>query len=705
MAQMQSTPDSIKNEDERKIYELLDRQLTDDRWIVWHEPEVRRRAGDKPAYRPDFILLHPDRGLFVLEVKGWRWDSIEGYAKPRRAKSHAGPPMRQYHRGRPEYEVRDGSPRPPGRQQPRKAKYRFGGVTEEVEIPEDQLRKYKAEIRNKLKDYLRDLVSQKRIGGILGGNVLFVRISKYRDLEGLFAQGRLDEERHKIVASGKAFYEEELSRWKQSRGRLVHDVSIDSDATLALGDEALSQIRRALHPESEIHPFDATRSKPVVDRSTAERHPQPNPPRTNPPVLDLEQERVARNHVGSGHRILFGVAGSGKTVILIARAAYQAQRYPDQRILVLCFNKALSLYLERALDQYRGSIRVSTFPAWASKEFRLQDYKEREPDEVYNEALLEHLKVNGATSKYDCILIDESQDWDMRWFRAVLHAAKDPLNGDLLVAGDGSQTLYSRHQGFSWSKCGIQARGRVVNRRGGRVNTFRNYRNAPEIVELATHFAKPYVSRRTDADMLSLLPDPSESAKAPTGFLPTICRFSSPADELQAVGHAVERLVSRGRYDTPEIAILCPKSKPWQKEHILPLVNRLNQGRARATWINTDAKNHKAVLGSSISVVSAQLVKGLEFKVCFVVGGDQFRPDEAELMYVALTRATDRLCVSGSWGAVPDVMRRLVSNARLFVDGRGEVDRRAWIGGLLPRESVVSIRTGAVGEHPHVGAG
>ena len=36
-------------------------------------------------------------------------------------------------------------------------------------------------------------------------------------------------------------------------------------------------------------------------------------------MLDLRQERNAHS-LGEGHRIVYGVAGSGKTIILIARA-------------------------------------------------------------------------------------------------------------------------------------------------------------------------------------------------------------------------------------------------------------------------------------------------------------------------------------------------------------------------------------------------
>ena len=41
-------------------------------------------------------------------------------------------------------------------------------------------------------------------------------------------------------------------------------------------------------------------------------------------VMDIQQEQLARS-MGEGHRVIHGVAGSGKTMILGYRAQYLAQ--------------------------------------------------------------------------------------------------------------------------------------------------------------------------------------------------------------------------------------------------------------------------------------------------------------------------------------------------------------------------------------------
>ena len=46
--------------------------------------------------------------------------------------------------------------------------------------------------------------------------------------------------------------------------------------------------------------------------------------------------------IGDKHRLIRGVAGSGKTLILASRAKMLAKKHPDWNILILCFNISLS---------------------------------------------------------------------------------------------------------------------------------------------------------------------------------------------------------------------------------------------------------------------------------------------------------------------------------------------------------------------------
>ena len=85
-------------------------------------------------------------------------------------------------------------------------------------------------------------------------------------------------------------------------------------------------------------------------------------------LLDQEQERFARE-LGEGHRLLFGVAGSDKTIVLIARARILAKQNPDWKILILCYNRLLRKILMQFLNpqDYDADITISTFHRWVKK--------------------------------------------------------------------------------------------------------------------------------------------------------------------------------------------------------------------------------------------------------------------------------------------------------------------------------------------------
>jgi len=56
---------------ERRLAERLEQKLEDD-YVVWYDVPI----GLKQRH-PDFVILHPRRGLLVLEVKDWKADTIQ----------------------------------------------------------------------------------------------------------------------------------------------------------------------------------------------------------------------------------------------------------------------------------------------------------------------------------------------------------------------------------------------------------------------------------------------------------------------------------------------------------------------------------------------------------------------------------------------------------------------------------------------------
>jgi superfamily I DNA and RNA helicase len=88
-------------------------------------------------------------------------------------------------------------------------------------------------------------------------------------------------------------------------------------------------------------------------------------------VMDLEQEKLARR-LGAGHRVIHGVAGSGKTMILGYRCLHLAREL-NKPILVLCYNVALAARL-RAYIEHKGivgRISVRHFHGWCQVQLKM----------------------------------------------------------------------------------------------------------------------------------------------------------------------------------------------------------------------------------------------------------------------------------------------------------------------------------------------
>ena len=230
-------------------------------------------------------------------------------------------------------------------------------------------------------------------------------------------------------------------------------------------------------------------------------------------VLDRRQENNARK-IGEGHRIIYGVAGSGKTVLLIARAKWLHDRDPHAKILLLCYNVVLSVYLKHVLEGH-PRINVFHFDGWA-KHNGIQPRKEDpstgklEDDATLGSRLLEHLRQHGGDSrKYDAILVDEAQDFPPIWYSCILEALNDPLDGDLLIVCDGNQGI--RLIGVvSWKALGIKAVGRTIHQA---FDLDRNYRNTREILRLAAHFTAKNV--KNNEDSISIVPVDPEPGHPP----------------------------------------------------------------------------------------------------------------------------------------------------------------------------------------------
>lgn len=359
-------------------------------------------------------------------------------------------------------------------------------------------------------------------------------------------------------------------------------------------------------------------------------------------VMDLQQEALARS-LGSGHRVIHGVAGSGKTMILGFRCQ-QLAATPGKPILVLCYNKTLAARLQQLLAE-RGideRVQVLNFHAWCLS--MLNAYGLPKPtgqgESFFTELVESVIKAVDARaiprSQYRAILIDEGHDFEAPWMRLIVQML-DPATNDLLLLYDDAQSIYQARRKYALSSVGIEARGRTTILR-------LNYRNTMEVLATAKSFAEGVFDGGEGEELEVPVIAPESAGRR--GAFPSLARYDNAGDEMAGLLQAIREAIGDG-LSPNQIAILHRYNHQGEK-----IVAALRQ--ANLPCVAAQGTDKRALFGEtpSIKVVSMHSSKGLEFPLVLIPGlcqmpaTGQDEQDEARLLYVAMTRATERLMMS-----------------------------------------------------------
>jgi superfamily I DNA/RNA helicase len=368
-------------------------------------------------------------------------------------------------------------------------------------------------------------------------------------------------------------------------------------------------------------------------------------------VMDLQQEQLARS-LGDGHRVIHGVAGSGKTMLLGYRAEHlaRAQTAHTRPVLILCYNEPLAKQLAQVMRGKGLAERVHAvhFHKWCrdqlvayGQELPAQNLpREHFFDDMVGRVIrgVDRQQIPGG--QYMAVLIDEGHDFAPEWFKLIVQMV-DPDTNSLLVLYDDAQSIYERTKTrqFSFKSVGIQAQGRTTILKI-------NYRNTRQILDTASLVAADLLTAEDkDDDGVPLLKPVSCGRD---GDAPLIIRLPTLRDEAQ---HVAELLANAHRegHAWGDMAILC---RHWSEMDIC--AHALRQRRLPHQVRKGPGTYDPAA--DSIKVMTMHVSKGLEFPVVALVGvgnmpahGEDER-DEARLFYVGATRATQRLIVGASGG-------------------------------------------------------
>ena len=199
----------------------------------------------------------------------------------------------------------------------------------------------------------------------------------------------------------------------------------------------------------------------------------------------LDKYQVALvNDMGRGHRVILANPGSGKSVLLLARAFKYSSLYKNSNILVTCYNSNLAnsyMFKEQCAGFVKHNLHIYTFHKLAAELLRSVNLNMRNgyPDENDIIQCLNLIKAGKITTRFKAIFIDEIQIFDPLYIEICYRLLESGDNSAFIMTGDLNQTVRSssRKGDVPWKKMpgiSLDFKGRVRY-------IDKNYRNSYEI--------------------------------------------------------------------------------------------------------------------------------------------------------------------------------------------------------------------------------
>lgn len=446
------------------------------------------------GFRPDFVLLNPKVGIAVVEVKDWDLSAMD-YSYVRRGNQDT--PRLQAVRG-----------------------------TEVIRLgrsdPVSKIETYKDAIFSLFCPRLAD----EGYGCIVG--VIAFPFARRDDIEPILRPAREYYKHEEYSKQNTLLTLDEIALGDKSLRKVLPVAYLSENLRFSYGN-ALDLRHWLVEPE-----YSQEQRRPLLQE------------------LDARQKAVVTSRTGSRFRKIRGAAGSGKSLVLAARAAALAKE--GKSVLLITFNITLISYLrdyvvrvdrDRAV---RSNIETWNFHLWckllASKVGRLDDYAALWADTDHRSVLETILPREAArwceemepNERYDAILVDEGQDFRRDWWITLRSALKP--EGEMLLAVDRAQNIYGvenwvdgdlRNTGLSstWYELPV------------------SYRMPEPLIDLAADFAKKFLPESE-----FILPTPPNRGLdlAPDRLSWTQC---DEADAVQACMAAISDLFAVG---TPMVA-------------------------------------------------------------------------------------------------------------------------------------------------------
>lgn len=615
-------------------------------------PEARTpdRLGCENARPADVLILHPELGVLFIEVKGWRLEEIVA--------TNAG------------------------------TIYRSVNGQQEAKDPWNQAANASLQLQNAT----RKIVRRRKLGGneipFFDCFVAFPNITRANWMCEGYGESLND---HEVL------FAEDFSQPEVLRALLFGRLKLKAGRRLPCSPLQLNNVRWALGDSDVIN---RKRSSVQAAGKLFEAI----------DVTELQQNRFSREQQDLADaewdgrpQLVRGVAGSGKTAVLVKNFANMLDRklntgqmtFGEQsdckRFLIICFNHSLVPLLKQKLKDAFYELTYQDLPDCvdivvmneaeyvlcqaSDKKVQYQHWKQHidRPGDLraqrfaanYCRQLDALANANDPVLtrlQYDAIYVDEGQDFFIEEFELLVKLVRpDPNTGEknIVIFYDDAQNLYGRPRP-TWIDLGLEVRGRTAVMKTC-------LRNSKQVLEFAFNLllgiaAETRVLTRGFADTLALkesllveeLSDRWLVHFAPriNGELPNVVLFTTREAEVEWIIAKLDELINKMGINSEDILVV--SEEPWKYlpllenkvKNKLPKIKRILKPYGDSS--NPD-KNVYILEKEALTLATVKAAKGYDCPIVLLIGADLF-PNSVEgraSFYVAATRAKMRLFVTG----------------------------------------------------------
>lgn len=362
------------------------------------------------------------------------------------------------------------------------------------------------------------------------------------------------------------------------------------------------------------------------------------------PLLSREQRLlVDRDLSDAGPRVVRGVAGSGKTLILAHWAVRALRGLQVHDIVIVFANAALEPLLRRMLadawkQQGQGGtpfpwdrvhlVHIRTLLSDLRGEIGLDPPAETHTWDYEHQARTV-LEATTPKPRFDAVLIDEAQDLGHDPMRLVTSLVKPTRDGRLpvMVFYDNAQNVYDRKTP-RWADFGIETRGRSDVMR----ESFRSTRQCTELALNVVHRLHPL---DRDASMRELIKPRSGPPLlcredrdglpwwradfcSVDGHPPEIRLYGSFEEECSAVAEQVERWLTREEVRPGDIRIIVPKKR------LAETIREVLAARMRGRKFQARTSRGFEGMGDVVVVSTPHSFKGYDAEIVVAMAADAY---------------------------------------------------------------------------------